>query len=300
MSEEKRTIGFIGIGAMGKPMSLNLVKAGYPLIVYDINPEPLEALKESGAVVAKSTKDLAAQSNVVITMLPNSVDVEEVILGEDGVLEGVNEGTTVIDMSTIDPSVSRKVAEACLSKGINILDAPVSGGQPRAVAGTLTIMVGGDEGVFNACKDVLEAMGGNIFYCGRNGNGGVTKVVNNLLAAIQAMATGEVLSMGLRAGVDMKTLTDVISVSSGTNDFIAVLGPMKPFKGDFAPGFTVDLMYKDLGLAMNLGKEQGVPLLMGTLTHQMYLLMQSSGLGKKDFSIIIKMFEDLLNVKLRL
>jgi len=300
MSEEKRTIGFIGIGAMGKPMSLNLVKAGYPLIVYDTNPEPLEALKESGAVVAKSIKDLTNRSNVVITMLPNSGDVEEVILGENGVLEGVNEGTTVIDMSTIDPSVSRKVAQACLSKGINILDAPVSGGQPRAVAGTLTIMVGGDEGVFNACKDVLEAMGGNIFYCGRNGNGGVTKVVNNLLAAIQAMATGEVLSMGLRAGVDMKTLVDVISVSSGTNDFIAVLGPMKPFKGDFEPGFTVDLMYKDLGLAMNLGKEQGVPLLMGTLTHQMYLLMQSSGLGKKDFSIIIKMFEDLLNVKLRL
>ena len=300
MSEEKRTIGFIGIGAMGKPMSLNVVKAGYPLIVYDINPEPLEALKEKGAVVAKSIKDLVNRSNVVITMLPNSGDVEEVILGENGVLEGANEGTTVIDMSTIDPSVSRKVAQACLSKGINILDAPVSGGQPRAVAGTLTIMVGGDEGVFNACKDVFEVMGGNIFYCGRNGNGGVTKVVNNLLAAIQAMATGEVLSMGLRAGVDMKTLTDVISVSSGTNDFIAVLGPMKPFKGDFEPGFTVDLMYKDLGLAMNLGREQGVPLLMGTLTHQMYLLMQSSGLGKKDFSIIIKMFEDLLNVKLRL
>ena len=141
MSEEKKTIGFIGIGAMGKPMSLNLVKAGYPLIVYDINPIPLEALKEKGAVIAKSIKDLVNQSNVVITMLPNSDDVEKVILGENGVLESIKTDDIVIDMSTIDPSVSRKVAEACLAKGIKMLDAPVSGAQPRAVAGTLTIMV---------------------------------------------------------------------------------------------------------------------------------------------------------------
>jgi 3-hydroxyisobutyrate dehydrogenase len=300
MSKGKKKIGFIGIGAMGKPMSLNLVKAGYPLIVYDINPKPLEALKEKGAGVAKSIKELVNQSNVVITMLPNSDDVEEVILGENGVLESIKTGDIVIDMSTIDPSVSRKVAEACLSKGIKMLDAPVSGAQPRAVAGTLTIMVGGDEGVFHTCQDIFEAMGQNIFYCGPNGSGGITKVVNNLLGAIQAMASAEVLSMGIKAGVDMKTLTDVISVSSGTNDFIKFAGPAKAFKGDFEPGFTVDLMYKDLGLAVNLAKEQGVPLLLGTMAHQMYLFMTSSGLGKKDFSIITKMFEDLMNVKLRL
>jgi len=300
MSEGKKTIGFIGLGAMGKPMSLNLVKAGYPLIVYDINPTPLEELKEKGAVVAKSIKELVNQSNVVITMLPNSNDVEEVILGQNGVLESVTGDDIVIDMSTIDPSVSKKVAEACLSKGVQMLDAPVSGAQPRAIAGTLAIMVGGDEGVFHACQDIFEAMGQNILYCGRNGNGEITKVVNNLLGAIQAMASAEVLSMGIRAGVEMKTLTDVISVSSGTNDFIKFAGPAKAFKGDFEPGFTVDLMYKDLGLAMNLAKEQGVPLLMGTMAHQMYLLMKSSGLGEKDFSIITKMFEDLMHVKLRL
>ncbi len=300
MSEGKKTIGFIGLGAMGKPMALNLVKALYPLIVYDINPKPLEALKERGAIVATSIKDLVNQSNVVITMLPISNDVEEVILGENGVLESVTGEDIVIDMSTIDPSVSKKVAEACLSKGVQMLDAPVSGAQPRAIAGTLTIMVGGDEGVFHACQDIFEAMGKNVLYCGQNGNGGITKVVNNLLGAIQAMASAEVLSMGIKAGVDMKTLTDVISVSSGTNDFIKFAGPAKAFKGDFEPGFTVDLMYKDLGLAMNLGKEQGVPLLLGTMAHQMYLLMKSSGLGKKDFSIITKMFEDLMNVKLRL
>ncbi|MBU2498035.1 MAG: NAD(P)-dependent oxidoreductase [Proteobacteria bacterium] len=300
MSGKKGTIGFIGIGAMGKPMSLNLIKAGYPLIAYDINPKPLEELKGRGAIIAQSIKEVASRSDVVITMLPVSEDVEKVILEANGVLDGVKPGTIIIDMSTIDPSVSRKIAQVCLSKDIKMLDAPVSGGQPRAVAGTLAIMVGGDEGAFQDCQDVFKAMGKNIFYCGRNGNGEVTKIVNNLLGAIQGMASAEVLSMGIKAGVDMKTLTDVISVSSGTNDFIKFAGPAKAFKGDFEPGFTVDLMYKDLGLAMNLAKEQGVPLLMGTLTHQMYLLMKSSGLGKKDFSVVTKMFEDLMNVKLRL
>jgi 3-hydroxyisobutyrate dehydrogenase len=299
-SGEKKMIGFIGIGAMGKPMSLNLLKAGYPLIAYDVNPRPLEELKEWGAIISQSIKELANRSDVVITMLPVSEDVEKVILEANGVLDGVKPGTIIIDMSTIDPSVSRKVAQVCSSKGVKMLDAPVSGGQPRAVAGTLAIMVGGDEGVFQDCQDLFKAMGRNIFYCGRNGNGEVTKVVNNLLGAIQGMASAEVLSMGIRAGVDMKTLTDVISVSSGTNDFIKFAGPAKAFKGDFEPGFTVDLMYKDLGLAMTLAKEQGVPLLMGSLTHQMYLLMKSSGLGKKDFSVITKMFEDLMKVRLRL
>jgi len=300
MSERKRTVGFIGIGAMGKPMSLNVLKAGYPLIAYDMNPKSLEELKEKGATLAHSIKEVASQSDVIITMVPNSSDVEKVIFGENGALEAAKEGATIIDMSTIDPSVSRKIAQACLTKGVKMLDAPVSGGQPRAAAGTLSIMVGGDKDVFNECEDILGAMGKNIFYCGPSGNGEVTKIVNNLLGAIQAMASAEVLSMGLKAGVDMKTLTDVISVSSGTNDFIKFAGPAKAFKGDFEPGFTVDLMYKDVGLAMNLGREQGAPLVMGALTHQMYIYMKSAGLGKKDFSIITKMFEDLMNVKLRL
>ena len=299
-SERKRTIGFIGIGAMGKPMSLNVLKAGYPVVAYDINPKPLEELKEQGAAIARSIREAAGQGDVIITMVPNSRDVEEVILGENGALEGARKGAVIIDMSTIDPSVSRRISQACLSKGIRMLDAPVSGGQPRAAAGTLAIMVGGEKEVFDECKEVLEAMGKNIFYCGPSGNGEVTKIVNNLLGAIQAMASAETLSLGIRAGVDMKTLTDVISVSSGTNDFIRFAGPAKAFKGDFEPGFTVDLMSKDVGLAMNLGREQGAPLLMGSLAHQMYLYMKSAGHGKKDFSVITKMFEDLMHVKLRL
>lgn len=300
MAVQPKTIGFIGIGTMGKPMSLNLIKAGYPLIAYDLNPKPLEELKAKGAAIGQSIKKVAAQSDIIITMLPKSEDVEEVMLGEQGVIGGVkNSSIILIDMSTIDASVSRNIAQVFLAKNIKMLDAPVSGGYLRAEAGTLSIMVGGDEKIYQECLDIFKAMGKNIFYCGPNGNGEVVKIVNNLLGAIQAAASAEVLSLGVKAGVDFKVLTDVISASSGTNDFIKFAGPAKAFKGDFEPGFTVDLMYKDLGLAMTLSREQGVPVLMGALTHQMYLYMKSSGLEKKDFSIVTKMFEDLSHVKLR-
>jgi 3-hydroxyisobutyrate dehydrogenase len=299
MSVRPKTIGFIGIGTMGKPMALNLIKAGYPLMAYDLNPKPLEELKAKGAAVGGSIKEVAGQSDILITMLPQSEDVEEVMLGNQGVIGGVKSGSIIIDMSTIDASVSRKIAQVFSAKKIRMLDAPVSGGYLRAEAGTLSIMVGGDEKVYQECLELFKAMGKNIFYCGPNGNGEVVKIANNLLGAIQAAASAEVLSMGLKAGVEFKVLTDVIGASSGTNDFIKFAGPAKAFKGDFEPGFTVDLMVKDLGLAMTLSREQGVPVLMGALTHQMYLYMKSSGLGKKDFSIVTKMFEDLSDVKLR-
>ena len=268
MSVQKRIIGFIGVGTMGKPMALNLIKAGFPLIAYDINPKPLEELKEKGATVGHSIKEVASQSNIVITMLPKSEDVEKVTLGESGVIEGAKSNSMIVDMSTIDPSVSRKVAQVFSSRNIKMLDAPVSGGQKGAEAGTLAIMVGGEKAVFEECLNIFQTMGENIFYCGPNGNGGVVKIVNNLLACIQGVASAEVLSMGVKAGVDLKVLTDVISVSSGQNTFIKSYGPAKAFKGDFEPGFRVELMTKDLGLAMTLAKEEGVPLFMGALAHR--------------------------------
>ena len=299
MSLQQRTIGFIGVGKMGKPMSLNLLKAGYPLIVYDINPYPLEELKEKGAAIGQSSKEVASQSNVIITMLQKSEDVENAILGENGVIEGVKSHSVIIDMSTIDPSVSRRIAQVLLSKNIKMLDAPVSGGPPGAEAGTLSIMVGGDEKVFHECEDIFKAMGKNIFYCGPNGNGEIVKCVNNLLTGTYAIISAEAFAMGVKAGVDFKVLFDVISVSTGQSNFIKTACPAKAFKGDFEPGFAADLMYKDLGLAMTLAKEQGVPLLMGGLSHQIFSQIKASGLGKKDWSITMKMFEDLLNIKLR-
>jgi 3-hydroxyisobutyrate dehydrogenase len=296
----REKIGFIGVGTMGKPMSLNLLKAGYQLMVYDINPEPLKELKEKGAAIGKSCKDVASQSDVIITMLPNSGDVEKAILGGNGVLEGLRSNSIVIDMSTIDPSVSRKIAQAVSGENMKMLDAPVSGGQRGAVAGTLAIMVGGDEDIFQKCSDIFRAMGGKIFYCGPNGSGALVKIINNLLAGINMIAAAEALSLGVKAGGNLKVLVDVINASSGQNFVVQHGLPGKIFKGDFEPGFMAALMYKDLGLAMNLAKEEGVPLLLGGLGHQIYSNIVASGLGKKDCGIIVKTLEDLTNVKLRL
>jgi 3-hydroxyisobutyrate dehydrogenase len=299
MSVQEKTIGFIGVGTMGKPMSLNLIKAGYRLIAYDINPKPLEELRAKGAAIGQSSKEVASQSNIIITMLPKSEDVEKAILGENGVIEGVKSDAIIIDMSTIDPSVSRKIAQVFLSRDIKMLDAPVSGGQMGAEAGTLSIMVGGDEKIFHECLDIFKAMGKNIFYCGANGNGEIVKVVNNLLGGIAAIATAEALSLGVKAGVDFKVLVEVLNESTSQNHFMKFYCAMKAFKGDFEPGFMAELMYKDLGLAMTLAKEQGVPQPVGGLSYQTFAYINALGLGKKDFSIIIKMYEDLLNVKLK-
>lgn len=299
MSDRKETIGFIGTGVMGKSMSRNLIKAGYPLIVYDINPKPLEELKEMGAAVGRSSKDVAGQSDVVITMLPNSEDVEKAILGQNGVMEGIRGNSIVIDMSTIDPSVSRRISQNLLTKGIKMLDAPVSGGPEGAEAGTLSIMVGGDENIFHKCEDIFKSMGKNIFHCGPNGNGAIVKCVNNVLAGTMAAVTAEALAMGVKAGVDFKVLFDIISVSTGRSVFLKYACPQKAFKGDFEPGFMADLMYKDLGIAMTLAREQSVPMPVGALSHQIFSHLKASGLGKKDWSITIKQYEDLLGIKLR-
>jgi 3-hydroxyisobutyrate dehydrogenase len=296
----KEKIGFIGIGTMGKPMSLNLLKAGYQLMAYDINPKPLEEIKEKGATIGKSSREVAGQCDVIITMLPNSGDVEKAILGGNGVMEGASSNSIVIDMSTIDPSVSRKIAQALSQKKVKMLDAPVSGGQFGAVAGTLAIMAGGDEDAFQKCLPIFQAMGKKIVHCGKIGNGEIVKIMNNLLAGINMIATAEALTLGVKAGVDLKVLYDVINSSSGQNWTMQNYCAAKALKGDFEPGFMAALMYKDLGLAMNLAKEEGVPLLIGGLGHQIYSNIVASGLGMKDSSIPVKMLEDLANVKLRL
>ena len=296
----KEKIGFIGVGFMGKPMSLNLLKAGYHIIAYDINPINLQELQEKKAIIATSCKEVAEGADIIITMLPNSEDVEQAILGEAGVVEGIKPKSIVIDMSTIDPRISRKIAKALSKKGIKMLDAPVSGGQMGAKAGTLAIMVGGDEENFNRCIDIFNAMGKKTYFCGGNGNGEVVKIANNLLAGINAVASAEALAMGVKSGVDLKVLFNAISASSGQNFVMQIYAAVKALKGDFEPGFMADLMYKDLGLAMNLARETRIPMIMGALAHQTFSLANAKGLGKKDFTILFKMMEDLTDVKLRL
>jgi 3-hydroxyisobutyrate dehydrogenase len=296
----KETVGFIGIGAMGKPMSLNLLKAGYALTAYDLNPAALAELQAAGASLARSCKDVAAGSRLVITMLPDSAAVEKAILGDDGVMEGVQAGAVVIDMSTIDPSVSRKVSRALDEKGVKMLDAPVSGGTMGAAAGTLAIMVGGDEGAFSRCLPVFQAMGKNITYCGPSGNGEIVKIINNLLFGINLAGVAEALALGVKAGVKFQTLYDVIKSSSGQNWAMQVYCANKGFKGDYEPGFMAELLYKDLGLAMNLAKEERVPLMVGGLAYQIQADINAAGLGKKDCSIRNRLMEDLVGVKLRM
>jgi len=294
----KERIGFIGVGVMGKPMAINLMKAGYALTVFDLNPNPLKELQARGAAIAHSSKEVASQAQVVITMLPNSGDVEKVILKENGVMEGLKSNSIVVDMSTIDPSVSRSIAKTLAGKNIKMLDAPVSGGQKGAEDGTLSIMVGGDKDVFEKCSPIFKAMGENIFYCGPNGNGEIVKVVNNMLSATNRAVCAEGLALGVKAGVDFKVLFDVICTSTGQSRSL-VSSSAKAFKGDYEPGFAAALMHKDLGLAMNLAKEEKVPVPLGAISHQLYNHLLASGLGKKDTGIVFKVYEDLLKVKLR-
>lgn len=296
----KKNIGFIGLGTMGKPMAMNLLKAGYPVTVYDINSEPMQELQAKSARIEKQCKEVANQSDVIITMLPKSEDVEKAILGENGVMEGAKANSIVIDMSTIDPSISQRISKSLAGKKIKMLDAPVSGGQIGAVNGTLTIMVGGEEGTFNECADIFKAMGQKIFYCGQSGNGEVVKIINNLLGGINMVATAEALALGVKAGADFKTLFEVINTSSGQNFMMQTYSARKAFKGDFEPGFMAELIAKDLGLAMNLAKEEKYPLFIGSIAHQFYSNILAVGLGRKDYSVTVKVAEELANVKLRL
>jgi len=296
----REKLGFIGVGTMGKPMALNLMKAGYELSVYDINPKPLREFQEKGATVGQSIREVASRSEVIITMVPNSGDVEAAILKENGAIEGLKSGSTVIDMSTIDPTVSRKISKILREKNIKMLDAPVSGGQTGAEAGTLAIMVGGEEEVFRQCLPMLKAMGKNVYYCGPSGHGEIVKIINNLMAGVFRVASAEALALGVKAGVPLKVLYDVINESSGQSRSMQVHAAAKPFKGDYEPGFAAELMHKDLGLALNLGKEERVPLPLGALSHQIFTHLLSLGLGKKDTGVIFKVMEDLLGIRIRL
>jgi len=295
----KKQIGFIGLGVMGKPMAKNLMKAGYSLSVYDIVKEPVKELVGMGAKAARSAKEVGEKAEIVITIVPSSKEVQEVYLNEDGVLAGIKAGSIIIDMSTIDPIVSQEVAAAAQKKNVEMLDGPVSGGQGGAIEGTLTIMVGGKEEIFKQCKDILAAMGKNIYYCGPVGSGEISKIVNNMVLAICMQATCEGMILGTKAGVQPKTLFEIISKSSGQNWALNTYMPKKAFKGDFEPGFMVDLTYKDLGLAQNLASAYKVPILFGAEVRQIFEMARVAGKGRKDFSAILTTLEEIVGIKAR-
>jgi len=296
-------LGFIGIGFMGRPMALNLLKAGHEVTIFARHPDKPEVQEviKAGAKLAPSSRAVAIASEIVITMVPNSMQVEEVVTGPHGILEGSRKGLIIIDMSTIAPATSRKLAELAAQKGVEFLDAPVSGGSQGAVNGTLTIMVGGEQEAFEKARPVLENMGKkeNIFHVGAVGSGEVVKIINNLLCGTIAASVSEAFVLGVKAGADVETMAKVIGVSSGANWQLANQFPLRAFNGSFQPGFMTDLLHKDLGLALDLAAENLTPLAMTAIARQMYEQTREAGYGKDDYTALLKVLEQNAGVEVR-
>lgn len=296
MAKEK--IGFIGLGIMGKPMAKNLLKAGYPLWVYDHGPAKVQELVQQGATAAVSSKEVAERSEVIITMLPDSPDVEEVVFGERGIAEGIRPGAIFIDMSSINPLVSKRIAAELAKKGVEMLDAPVSGGEPGAIEGTLAIMVGGKEEVFTRCLDIFKAMGKSIVRVGEIGAGNFAKLVNQIIVAINIEAISEGLVLGAKAGLDPELLFEAIRGGLAGSNVLNAKAPMI-FDGNFKPGFRIRLHHKDLNNALMTARDLGVALPVTSLVQQMLVALINDGKGDNDHSAMATFLENLSKVEVR-
>ncbi|HET9271081.1 MAG TPA: 3-hydroxyisobutyrate dehydrogenase [Vicinamibacterales bacterium] len=285
-------VGFIGTGTMGLPMVGNLLKKNFAVTAYDAVPAALEAAVKLGATAGASSADVAKRSDIVVTMLPSSSHVETVYLGPAGVRETLASGRLCIDMSTIDPAVSRRVAAALAERRLRFVDAPVSGGVVRATDGTLAIMVGGETQDVAEARPVLSALGANVIHVGAVGSGEVAKLCNNLIAGVAAVAVSEAFRIAEGFGVDPKVLTDVISKSSGNTWIMEHMHPVAGIvaksasSNDYAPGFMTDLMAKDLGLAVNAARELRVPVVVSPAAQQALRLASSHGYGRRDFTSV--------------
>jgi len=291
-------IGFIGIGQMGRHMSRRILEAGHQLVVHDINKESAAPLIKKGAAWADTPAAVAKACRVVITSLPKPQDVEQVVFGGHGLMQEWLPGDIYIDMTTNSPSLIRRIAEDAKAKGVSVLDAPVSGGVKGAEAGTLTIMVGGDAAALERVRTVLEAMGQRIFEVGNAGNGNVVKLVNNLISLICNSASAEGFALGVKAGIDPAMLLEIIKASTGDN-WCARQYPNTTFKGNFEPGFKVSLAYKDINLALTLGRENGVPLPVGEAVKKDLEDTIAAGLQDKGIDAVILPLEKAAGVKVR-
>ncbi|MGB9698798.1 MAG: NAD(P)-dependent oxidoreductase [Thermodesulfobacteriota bacterium] len=295
-----REIGFIGLGAMGKPMALNLLQKGFSLMVYDIVPEKIETLTSKGARPAASGKEVAANCPVVITILPGPAEVRTAVLGPDGIIAGLKSGSTLIEMSTIDPLTSREIATKLEERGVNMLDAPVARGVPAAVAGTLSIFAGGKKEVYEECRDILKAMGTDIFHVGEVGCGHVVKMINNLILGSTVAVLSEAFVLGVKAGVQPKVLFEALSAGSAGSFALQNQIGQSAMKGLFPEGrFSVDYMMKDLGLALDTAKGLHVPLPFTALAMQVYEWARAAGKSKKYYPVIITQWEELTGVQVR-
>jgi len=285
-------IGFIGLGLMGKPMATNLIKAGYSLTVWNRTSSKMDEILALNAKGAGSPKEVAEKSDVVITMLTDSPDVEEVILGPSGVIEGARKGVVVIDMSTISPKVTKKVAERLLEKGVEMLDAPVTGGQIGAINAALSIMVGGNEKVFEKCLPVLQALGKRVTYMGAHGNGQIAKLCNQIMCVLNIQGVCEGLMLGAKAGIDLNKLIEVLTGGAANSWQLANQGP-KIVKGDLEPGFKMKTQQKDLRLVLETASELDLPLPGTALVNQIFRIAEAEGLGEKGTQAAIKSMEKI-------
>jgi 3-hydroxyisobutyrate dehydrogenase-like beta-hydroxyacid dehydrogenase len=297
--ESKRRIGYVGLGMMGGAMSTHLVKSGYPVTVFDLDPAAIERVMEFGAERGASPKAVAEVSDVVISSLPNPGIVEAVALGADGIVQGARPGLIYIDMSSIEPETTRRVGAELAKRGTQMLDVPVGKGPPAAAKGQLTLMVGGDPAVVEQCADILDALGSQRFYCGPLGMGVTTKLVNNLLSCSIATLVGEALAIGAKAGLDPTVMQAVMSNTAADNAHLRNGFPNRVFPGDFRPNFKLSLAHKDLGLATALAARLGVPSLMGLAAHQVHTLALGAGLADEDQTACVKIYEACSGVPVR-
>lgn len=285
-------IGFIGLGIMGRPMAKNLLKAGYDVVCCDHHPEHVDELIQAGASGAATACEVARQCGLIITMLPNSPHVKSAVLEQDGVLEGAGPGTILVDMSSIAPLASQEICRACRAKGVEMLDAPVSGGEPKAIDGTLSIMAGGDKAVFDRVEPVLHAMGSSVVYCGGIGAGNTTKLANQVIVALNIAAVSEAFMLATKAGVDTQLVFEAIRGGLAGSTVMNAKVPMI-LGQNFQPGFRIDLHIKDLNNALETGHGVGAPLPLTASVMEMLQTLHADGFGGEDHSAIARWYQKL-------
>lgn len=295
--DAKPTIGYIGLGLMGKPMALNILKAGYSVVVHNRSREAINELVSQGAVEAFSPKEVAQKADIIFTNLPDSPDVEKVALGEDGIIQGVKPGAIVIDNSTIKPSSARLIAEKLAEKEVLSLDAPVSGGDIGAINGTLTIMVGGPEAAFNKALPIFQVIGKSITHVGASGTGQITKCANQIMVAAQMVAMGELLILAKKSGADPEKVAQAIKGGAAQCWTLDVKTP-RLFEGNRAPGFKAYMQAKDLGIVMDTARQYGIPLPSTASNAQLFNAMLEMGMAELDNSAVIGVIEKLANQNL--
>ncbi|MDP8967511.1 MAG: 2-hydroxy-3-oxopropionate reductase [Actinomycetota bacterium] len=289
------TIGFIGLGIMGRPMAENLREAGYDLVVYNRTEEKADDFVESGGEKASSPREVAEKSDVVITMLPDSPQVEAIVLDEDGVAEGISEGMLYIDMSSIAPATTRKVHEVLDEKGADAVDAPVSGGQPAAESGDLAIMVGGSDDAVERARPILEVMGKAVTHIGPPGAGQVAKAANQVVVALTIQAVSEALTLARKSGVDARKVREALLGGLAQSKILEMHGE-RMLEGEFDPGFRLSLHRKDLDIALQAAREEGVPLLATAQAAEVMNALVSAGHGDDDHAVIARFYEELAGV----